>query len=84
MANSEHDLRAGFTGTPAEKSDGIKGKAIAAADAVKREGNAVVTGATDHPHTASTLVVGIGALVFGLGFLLGRHSVERNDSRFWW
>ena len=78
MAN---ELNAGFTGRPANRPKGIRKAASNTASAVKREAQAVATGAADHPHTASSLVVGIGVLAFSIGYLLGRQSVE--TSRFW-
>ncbi|MBB3658518.1 hypothetical protein FHX15_003765 [Rhizobium sp. BK650] len=78
MAN---ELNAGFTGRPSNGPEGIRKAASNTASAVKREVQAVATGAADHPHTASSLVVGIGMLAFSIGYLLGRQSVETN--RFW-
>ncbi|MDP9810384.1 hypothetical protein J2W42_003245 [Rhizobium tibeticum] len=80
MANDE--LNAGFTGTPAEEPTGIRKATKAATDAVVRETTAVATGAADHPHTATTLVLTIGALAFGLGYLMGR-SAAANDYSYW-
>ncbi len=78
MANQ---LNAGFTGKPADKPEGIRKAAANTASAVKREVQAVATGAVDHPHTASSVIVGIGVLAFSVGYLLGRQSVA--PSRFW-
>ena len=78
MANQ---LNAGFTGQAANKPEGIRKAASNTASAVKREVQAVATGAADHPHTASSVVVGIGVLAFSIGYLLGRQSVE--TGRFW-
>ena len=76
-----NELNTGFTGRPSDKPEGIRKAASNTASAVKREVQAVATGAADHPHTASSLVVGIGMLAFSIGYLLGRRSVE--TSRFW-
>ncbi len=70
------DLNVGFTGTPSEPTTGVR-KAV---DAVKRETSAVVSGAAEHPHTATGLLLGVGALAFVAGFLIGRSSVD--DSYF--
>lgn len=83
MADKDNELRAGFTGKPTEKPAGIKGKALTAANVVKREGNSVIAGATDHPHTASTLLLGVGALAFAAGFMLGRNSAQRSRFTYW-
>ena len=80
MANDE--LNAGFTGTPAEQPEGVRRMAKTATDAVRRETNALVVGATEHPHTASSLVLGIAALAFGIGYMLGRSSVDTRP-RYW-
>jgi hypothetical protein len=82
MAKDDKTLHAGFTGSPVEKEDGIKGKAKSAAAMVKSEADAVSAVAADHPHTASTLLVGITALAFGLGYLLGRSSAD-SSPRYW-
>ncbi|MBB3591448.1 hypothetical protein FHX08_001792 [Rhizobium sp. BK529] len=74
-------LNAGFTGRPENKPEGIRKAASNTASAVRREVQAVATGAADHPHTASSVVVGIGVLAFGIGYLLGRQSVDTR--RFW-
>ena len=78
MANQ---LNAGFTGQPANKPEGIRKAASDTASAVRREVQAVATGAVDHPHMASSVVVGIGVLAFSVGYLLGRQSAA--PSRFW-
>ncbi|MEZ2128692.1 MULTISPECIES: hypothetical protein [unclassified Sinorhizobium] len=80
MANDE--LNAGFTGTPAEQPEGVQKLAKTATDAVKRETRALAVGAAGHPHTAGTLIVGIGALAFSIGYLLGRSSAT-TSSRYW-
>ena len=82
MAKDDKTLHAGFTGSPVEKEDGIKGKAKSAAAMVKSEADAVSAVAVDHPHTASTLLIGISALAFGLGYLLGRSSAG-GGPRYW-
>lgn len=78
-----NDLDAGFTGTPTEPATGARKVAQTAAGALRRETSAVAAGAADHPHTATSLVLGIGAMGFALGYLMGRSSAER-DSRYWW
>jgi len=78
-----NDLNAGFTGTPAEKKDGVRGAARSATEIAKNEARAVVAGVADHPHTASSLVLGIGALAFGMGYLLGRSSSGNSSYRYW-
>jgi hypothetical protein len=79
MAN---DLEAGFTGSPTEKPEGIRKAASDTVSAIKREANAVTVGAAEHPHTASTLVLGIGAFAFAVGYLMGRSSADAR-SRYW-
>jgi hypothetical protein len=76
------DLNAGFTGTPIEEPTGIRKVARTAADTVSRESTAVVAGAVDHPHTATTVVLTIGAVAFGLGYLMGR-SAAASEYRYW-
>jgi hypothetical protein len=76
-----NELNAGFTGQPTNKPEGIRKAASNTASVVRREVQAVATGAANHPHTASSVVVGIGLLAFSIGYLLGRQSVE--TSRFW-
>jgi len=78
MANQ---LNAGFTGRPANKPEGIRKAASDTASAVRREVQAVATGAADHPHMASSVVVGIGVLAFSIGYLLGRQAAA--PDRFW-
>ncbi|NLS06381.1 hypothetical protein HGP14_24025 [Rhizobium sp. P32RR-XVIII] len=77
-----NDPEAGFTGSPSEKPEGVRKVASDTANAIKREANAVVAGAADHPHTASTLILGIGALAFSMGYLLGRSSAT-TSRRYW-
>ncbi len=77
------ELEAGFTGTPTEPPTGVRKVAQNAADAVKRETSAVAAGAADHPRTATSIVLAIGALAFTAGYLMGRSSAER-DYRYWW
>ena len=80
MAND--DLNIGFTGTPTEPPEGVRKIAKTATDAVKRETSAVAAGVAEHPHTASTLVLGIAALAFSMGYLLGRSSAPTSH-RYW-
>jgi hypothetical protein len=82
MANDSGELHAGFTGSPVEKSDGIRQKARDATALVKSEARAVGSGVIDHPHTASTLLLGVSALAFGLGYLMGRSSAPSRSS-YW-
>ncbi|MBB3526353.1 MULTISPECIES: hypothetical protein [Rhizobium] len=82
MADKQN-LNAGFTGTPAEQPEGLTKAAISAADGVKREAYAVVSGARAHPQTATALVLGTGILAFGLGYLLGRSSTDNMTRRYW-
>jgi alpha-D-ribose 1-methylphosphonate 5-triphosphate synthase subunit PhnH len=70
------DLKAGFTGSPPEQPEGIRKVAQTATDAMRRETSAVAIGAAEHPHAATTLVLAISALAFGLGYLVGRSSAE--------
>lgn len=76
------ELEAGFTGSPTENHEGIGKVASDTASAIKREANALAVGATDHPQAASTLVLGIGALAFGMGYLMGRSSATTRK-RYW-
>ncbi|MBZ7927291.1 hypothetical protein LAC81_35720 (plasmid) [Ensifer adhaerens] len=73
----DDNLKAGFTGTPEEPLAGFRKVAQTATDAVKRETSAVATAAAQHPQTASTLAVLIGALAFTIGYVLGSSSVDR-------
>ncbi|MET0445175.1 MAG: hypothetical protein ABW151_11430 [Pseudorhodoplanes sp.] len=68
------ELAAGFTGSPADKPEGIRKAAANSVSTVKREAQAVAIGAADHPHTATTVILAIGALAFGAGYLFGRSS----------
>lgn len=77
------DLDAGFTGTPVEPPEGLAKVAQSAASGVKREVYAVTAGARTHPHTASALLLTIGIAAFGLGYLLGRSSVESSPRLYW-
>jgi hypothetical protein len=79
----KQDLNAGFTGTPAEQPEGLNKAAKSAANVVKREAYAVASGARDHPHTASALLLGTSILAFGLGYLLGRSSAVSATGRYW-
>jgi hypothetical protein len=78
----EKDLEAGFTGTPTEPPTGVRKVAKTATDAVKRETTAVAVGAAEHPQTATSLVLAIGAFAFAVGYMMGRSSAER-DYRYW-
>ncbi|MBX4910004.1 MULTISPECIES: hypothetical protein [Rhizobium] len=78
----KRDLDAGFTGTPVEPPEGLAKVAQSAASGVKREVYAVTAGARNHPQTASALLLTIGIVAFGFGYLLGRSSVE--NSRLYW
>jgi len=82
MADKQ-DLNAGFTGSPVEQPEGLNKAAKSAANVVKREAYAVASGARDHPQTASALLLGTGIVAFGLGYLLGRSSVDSSTSRYW-
>jgi hypothetical protein len=53
-----------------------------ATDAIVRESTAVVAGVVEHPNTATTIVVTIGALAFCLGYRMGRLSTA-NDYSYW-
>ncbi|MBZ9790540.1 hypothetical protein K9B32_10455 [Rhizobium sp. 3T7] len=79
---AKEELNAGFTGSPADQPEGMRKAARTATDAVKRETNALAVGVANHPHTATTLVVAIGALAFGLGYLMGRSSTAK-DYSYW-
>ncbi|KQV29684.1 hypothetical protein ASC97_23215 [Rhizobium sp. Root1203] len=79
---AKDDLNAGFTGTPTEQPTGLRKVAKTATDAVVRESGAVAAGAADHPHTATTIALTIGAVAFGLGYLMGR-AAGANDYRYW-
>ncbi|MGZ2486282.1 hypothetical protein ACVITL_004867 [Rhizobium pisi] len=82
MADKQN-LNAGFTGTPAEQPEGLAKAAQSAATEVKREVYAVASGARDHPHTASALLLGTGILAFGLGYLVGRSSQGSSTGSYW-
>ncbi|KAA1183995.1 hypothetical protein FP026_07960 [Rhizobium tropici] len=76
------ELSAGFTGTPAEPPTGVRKVTKDAKDAVVRESTAVVAGAAEHPHTATGIVLTIGALAFAIGYVLGRDA--SSDNSRWW
>ncbi|TLX08207.1 hypothetical protein [Rhizobium sp. MHM7A] len=78
----KRDLDAGFTGTPVEPPEGLAKVAQSAASGLKREVYAVTTGARNHPHTASALLLTVGLAAFGFGYLLGRSSLE-SSARLW-
>jgi hypothetical protein len=82
MAKDAKTLHAGFTGSPVEQDDSLKGRAKNAAALVKGEADAVGAAAADHPQMTSTVLIGISALAFGLGFLLGRSSADTRP-RYW-
>lgn len=79
---AKDELNAGFTGIPTEQPEGVRKIAKTATDAVKRETSALAVGAAEHPQTASTLFLGIGALAFCLGYLVGRSSATTSN-RYW-
>ena len=79
---ADHDLNAGFTGTPTERPTGVRKVVKSATDAVSREANAVAVGAVDHPYTSTGLAFTVGALAFGIGFLMGRSSVGNGRSNW--
>nr|WP_306907121.1 hypothetical protein [Rhizobium mesoamericanum] len=56
--------------------------AKAVTDVVRRETTALATGAADHPHTATSVVLSIGALAFAIGYVVGKSSAERSYS-YW-
>ncbi|TWB19556.1 hypothetical protein FBZ99_101329 [Rhizobium sp. ERR 1071] len=76
------ELSAGFTGTPADPPTGARKVAKDAKDAVVRESTAVAAGAAEHPHTATGIVLTIGAIAFAIGYVMGRDAAT-NDSRWW-
>ena len=76
------ELSAGFTGKPTEPPTGVRKVAKNAKDAVVRESTAVVAGAAEHPHTATGVVLTIGALAFAIGYVMGRGAAS-NGSRWW-
>ncbi|MBZ5760071.1 MULTISPECIES: hypothetical protein [Rhizobium] len=83
MAKNDEDLHAGFTGTPIEPSDSVAEKAKAVVSGLKDEASAVSAAAAEHPHTATALLVTIGAIAFGLGYALGHSSGVNSRQRFW-
>ncbi|WP_025430275.1 hypothetical protein [Ensifer adhaerens] len=80
---AKNDLTTGFTGTPTEPPTGVRKVAKAAGDVVKRETSAVAAAAADHPHTATGLVLTIGALAFAIGYIMGRSSIEDTRQGYW-
>ncbi|KSV69851.1 hypothetical protein D9M69_187550 [compost metagenome] len=76
------DLKAGFTGKPIEPPTGPRKVAKTAADAVSREANAAAVGAADHPYTAAGLTLAVGLLAFAIGYVMGRSSVDSEQS-YW-
>jgi len=79
---AKDDLTTGFTGNPTEPPTGVRKVASDAVGAVRRETSALATGAAEHPHTATSLVLGIGALAFMAGYLMGRNSAT-DSYRYW-
>lgn len=79
---AKDELNAGFTGIPTERPEGVRKIAKSATDAVKRETSALAAGAAEHPQTAGTLLLGIGALAFCVGNLVGRSSATTSN-RYW-
>ncbi|MBB4569025.1 hypothetical protein [Rhizobium leucaenae] len=77
------ELNAGFTGSPVEQPEGVKRVMKSATSLAKREAQAVATGAQEH-QTTSALILGIGAIIFGIGYLMGRSAAENERSRYWW
>ncbi|MDK4737877.1 hypothetical protein ACXHXG_08070 [Rhizobium sp. LEGMi198b] len=76
-------LNAGFTGTPVEQPEGVKRAVKSATSMAKREAQAVAIGAQEHQTTTATIVA-IGAIIFGLGYLMGRNAAESERSHHWW
>ena len=76
------ELSAGFTGKPTDPPTGAWKVAKDAKDVVVRESAAVVAGAAEHPHTATGIVLTIGALAFAIGYVMGRDAAAR-DTRWW-
>ncbi|WFU10941.1 hypothetical protein QA646_08920 [Rhizobium sp. CB3090] len=76
------ELNAGFTGKPVEQPDGIKRAMKSATSVAKREAQAVAVGAQEHQAT-SAMILGIGAIIFGIGYLMGRSAAENERSRYW-
>ncbi|MGR9356046.1 hypothetical protein [Rhizobium leguminosarum] len=79
----KQNLNAGFTGTPTEQPEGLTKVAKSAAKEVQREAYAIVSGVREHPHTASALLLTTGIVAFGLGYFLGRSSVEGSTRKYW-
>jgi hypothetical protein len=74
------DLSVGFTGIPREPATGVRKVAKNAVDTVRRETSAVAAGAADHPHTATGLLLGVGALAFMAGFAFGRGAADHTST----
>lgn len=74
MASSDKSNDAGLTGSIGDQAEDVRKMAKTATAAVKREAQAVATGVSDHPHAAASMLVAVGAVAFGLGYLLGRSS----------
>lgn len=83
MAYKDDTLHAGFTGSPVEKTGGIREKAKTAVATVKSEADAVSATVADHPHTTTTVLITIGALAFGIGYLMGHSSGMAARPRHW-
>ncbi|RDJ05501.1 hypothetical protein [Rhizobium grahamii] len=75
------DLKAGFTGSPSAPPEGIRKAAKTAAEVVRRETTAIATGAADHPETTTSLLLGVGAIAFAIGYFVGRGS--RDEYSYW-
>lgn len=83
MATNDDELHAGFTGSPIEKTGSITEKAKTAVASVKDEASTLSAVAADHPHATTSLLVGIAALAFGLGYVLGNASGTASRPRAW-
>jgi len=59
---------------------GVRNVAKNAVDTVRRETSAVAAGAADHPHTATGLLLGVGALAFMAGFVFGRGAADHTST----
>ena len=67
-------------GIPREPATGVRKVAKNAVDTVRRETSAVAAGAADHPHTATGLLLGVGALAFMAGFVFGRGAADHTST----
>jgi len=59
--------------------EGVRKMAKNAVDTVRRDTSAVAAGAADHPHTATGLLLGIGALAFMAGFVFSRGAADHTS-----